>query len=64
VEIGNGNHNGHKQIIYISKKEEGQNFFSLSFEKKGVTHCGTLLKITSTFPINRIASEVQILLKY
>lgn len=35
MEIGNSNYKGHKQIICISKKEEGPRFFSLSLEKKG-----------------------------
>lgn len=60
MEIGNSNYKGHKQIICISKKEEGPRF-SLSLEKKGITHCCAVAKITSTFPINRIALEVQIL---
>lgn len=62
MEIGNGNQKGHKQIIRISKKEEGPRFFSLSLEKKGVIHCHTVAKITSAFPTNSITLEIQIFL--
>lgn len=59
MKIGNGKYKGPKQIICISKKEEGPKLFSLSLQEEGITCCHMISKITSLFPINRISLEVQ-----
>lgn len=62
MKIGNGKYKGPKQTICISKKAEGPGLFSLSLQKRGITYCHKISKMTSLFPINRIALEVQIFL--